>query len=537
MIWTLIKINVAALFSGMFLRNRGRKKIKPVTVVLIGLLIVYIVAAMAVTVGVMFGSLCAPLFEAGIGWLYFALAGIIEFAICFIGGVFMVQAQIFSARDNELLLSMPIKPRAILGGRLSALMIIEYVFAAVIVLPVFVVLIITGQISAVPATGVVFYFIAAVLVPLLAVAFGCLIGWLVAMLSSRMRRKNIPTLILSLAFLTVYLWLYTGIMNNLGALIINGAEIAEALRRTVFPAYHLGMAIAGGNVLSFLIFAFCAIAPFAVMYALLSVSFMKLAAGGRGAKKLEYREKVLRVSGARPALLKRELLHFWTQPMYIMNSALGAIATLVLTGVMIVRPGLLTGLFDANGGMFAGLIDPGIVGAVVLAALAMMNFISAPSISLEGKRLWIVKSLPVHALDILLSKAGMHIVVSGVPAFIAGIVYIAMVPMNVAQLALTLILPAVVTLMFSLLGVTLNLAFPRFDWINPLQPVKQGLSAMLSMFGGMALIIALAIIYVLPPRGAAMEIYLLICTAGFIAASAGLYFYLAGAGSRKFESL
>ena len=109
MIWTLVKVNLAALFSGMFKRYRGKKKIKPITAILIGLLVVYVVVSLLFSVGAMFYGMCAPLFDAGVGWFYFALAGILVFALCFIGSIFMIQTQIFSARDNELLLSMPMR--------------------------------------------------------------------------------------------------------------------------------------------------------------------------------------------------------------------------------------------------------------------------------------------------------------------------------------------------------------------------------------------------------------------------------------------
>jgi len=540
MILSLIKINLTAMFSGMFRRSRGRKKLKPVTAILIGILAVYTVGALGLSVGAMFYGLCAPLFDSGAGWFYFALAGIFEFALCFIGSIFMVQTQIFSARDNELLLSMPIKPSAILSGRLSTLLIIEYVFEALILIPVFLVLIITGYISAIPALGIVFYFAAAVLLPLLSLAAGCLVGWLIALASSRMRRKNIPTLVLSILFLLLYFWGYTKMMSNINALMSSGAEIAEAVRRAVFPAYHLGVSIMDGSLISFMIFAVCAIVPFIIMCTLLSVSFVKLTTAGRGARRITYREKTSRVSGARGALLRREILHLWSQPMYILNAAFPSIATLVLIGVLIARPVLVLGMFDPlAGGALSGLIDPGIAGAVVLTALAVMNFVSAPSISLEGKNLWIAKSLPVQARDVLLSKAWMHIVVCGIPSLAAGIVCIAVIPLSgFAQTVIMLVTPASAILMMALLGVALNLLFPRFDWINPIQPVKQGLSGMLSMFGGMALVVVLALAYVFLLHGAlSPEVYMLLCTAAFIAVSAVLYIWLTGTGSRRFEML
>ena len=544
MIYTLVKVNLRALFAGIYKGGRrGRKnsasKRKPVSVVLIAIMVAYIAVAVMFSMGAMFHGLCAPMFDAGLGWFFFALAGLVVFALGFIGGIFMVQTQIFHARDNELLLSMPIKPSAILAGRLSALMIMEYMFEFLILIPVLVVLIITGYISNLPLLGIVFFAGAAILLPLFALALGCFIGWLVALASSRMRRKNVVTLLLSIAFLAAYFWGYSKMMGNIGMLMTNGAEIAEAVRRAVFPAYHLGIAIAEGSVVSFLLFAVCAAVPFTIMCLLLSVSFMRLTTGGRGAKKVEYREKTARVSGAQQALLRRELLSYWSQPMYIMNSSLGAIVSIILFGIMIVRPGVVTGLFEPGTGALAGFIDPGHACAAVLGALAMMNFISAPSISLEGKGLWIVKSLPAKTRDILLSKVMLHFIVSAAASIAAGIACIvAFAISDFVQIALTLVLPTSAALLFALLGVTLNLAFPRFDWINPIQPVKQGMSAMISMFGGMSLIVALALVYALLLGPAlALDYYLLYCTVAFLAVSAGLYASLMRGGVSKFEAL
>jgi ABC-2 type transport system permease protein len=102
---------------------------------------------------------------------------------------------------------------------------------------------------------------------------------------------------------------------------------------------------------------------------------------------------------------------------------------------------------------------------------------------------------------------------------------------------IVVILPATLTLALSLLGVTLNLQFPRFDWINSLQPVKQGLAAMLAMFGGMAGLGVLAGVYfALAIGGVSLEMYMLYCSAFFVLLSAVLYWYLVTKGCKRFDS-
>ena len=537
MIFTLIRINITGIFSRSFRNFRRSNKRSKVSLVLIGLLVIYVVGAIMFGMGAMLYSFSSAFFGAGIGWFYFALVGLIIFALCFIGGIFMVQTQIFNAKDNDLLLSMPIKPSAILGGRLAALLIFEYVYELLILVPAIVVLFITGDISLIPAAGFIFLVASAILLPLFAVALGSLFGWLIALASSRLRRKNIVTLVFSLAFLGLYFWGYSKVMGYMNTLLLNGAEIADAVRRAVFPAYHLGAAIADGNAMSFLIFAVCAIIPFAIMYFLLSISFVKITTTKRGAKRVVYHEKETHAAGAKTALLRRELKHYWSSPMYIMNTSLGAVCAIALAAVLAVKPSLITGMFSDNNPVLAGL-NAAVAIIVVLTFVSAMNFVSAPSISLEGKKLWIIRSLPVSSREILFSKVLLHLVICATPSLLAGLICIAVIPVSVLQAIIVLITPASVTLLFALLGVVLNLAFPRFDWINEVQPVKQSASCMLSMFGGMALIIALALVYVLLLNSVLLpEYYLLICTAVFVTLSAALYAYLSGAGARKFETL
>ncbi|MCL2045559.1 MAG: hypothetical protein FWG88_04160 [Oscillospiraceae bacterium] len=536
MTWKLIKLNLAALFARTF-RGTSKKR-KKSSVVLFVILAIYIAVMMLFSVGGMFYLLCTPFFTMGIGWLYFALAGIIVFVICFLSNVFMIQSSLFNAQDNELLLSMPIKPSAILAGRLCSLLVVDYAYIALIIIPVIAVLSLTGNITAIPPNGIVLFVVSAILLPLFVTSLSALVGYVVALISSRMRNKNIITLILSVGFLILYIYFYMNMMGNLGNLLLRGTEIAKAVQRAIPPAYHFGIAAAQGSFLSFLIFALCSILPFILMYILLSISFNKIVAGSRSEKKRVYQEKALKTSGSFNALVMREIRLFLSMPMYILNAALGGIACLAITVLLLVRPSVLTDPLD-----MIKLIVPdfnlGLIVAATITVLASLNFISAPSISLEGKTLWVVKSLPLQPRSILLSKVCAHVYLSTIPSVLAGIVCIFVLKITqVMGIVMILILPMTITIMQALIGVTVNLAFPRFDWINPLQPVKQGMSVFISLLGEMALMLTLVFLYafVLIDK-IKLDLYLYLCIGMFLVFSALLYLYLTKAGSRKFETL
>jgi hypothetical protein len=67
--------------------------------------------------------------------------------------------------------------------------------------------------------------------------------------------------------------------------------------------------------------------------------------------------------------------------------------------------------------------------------------------------------------------------------------------------------------------------------------VKQGLAAMLAMFGGMAGLGVLAGVYfAVAFAGVSLEVYMLMCSAFFVLLSAALYGYLVTKGCRRFDS-
>ncbi len=534
MTWNLIALNIKALFARMFLKSKNQKKRNPAVTVLIVLLAIYVLASMMFLIGTIFYQLSRQMFMMNLGWFYFSFMGLGIFALCFVSSIFAAQTQLFAAKDNDLLLSLPIKPRAILTGRLASLLLLEYLFAAVFALPVFVIWVVNQPATAV---GIIFFFIIVLTLPLAALALASFFGWLIALATSRMRNKNALTLILSLVFLGLYFYVFTNLNNYMNQLILRGEQIASAVRQSLFPFYHLGVAVEQGNFISFLIYLICVIAPFILMLLLLSANFIKISTANRGTAKIKYTEKTLKVSGVRAAFVKKELRHFFGNPMYILNSALGGVFMVVGAVALVVkRDAALDFIGQMNQSGIA--LPPAALVCVALGAISALNLVSAPSVSLEGKNLWIAKSLPVLPIDILMAKVQMHFLVCGIPAAAAGLISAVALQVNPLEFFLMLAVPLLMTLLTALFGVVINLHFPKFDWINELQPIKQGVSVLLSMFGSFALVAALIILYVFIFSGVInVGLYLTLCAALFAALSSALYGYLKKGGSRRFEAL
>ena len=527
MLKTLVLINLKRLFVGM---NRASRK-KGMTVV-IALLLVYAVVVFAGMFGSMFYTVYGPYHEAGLDWFYFSLAGLMSFGMCFVFSIFSTKSQLFEAKDNDLLLSMPIKPMTILISRVISLLVLNYIYSGIVLIPALVAYLIDGSL---PALGIVNYVIVFLTLPLLSLALSCLLGWVLALVTSRMRSKNIITLAMSMAFFVGYFWVYSHMYEYMQSLVDKGESMALAVQKAMFPAYHLGRAIAEGNAVSLIIFLLTAIIPFAAVMYILSRSFISIATENRGASKAVYREKRMKVSGAQTALFKKDLRAFLASPMYIMNGAMG---TMFAVGLPILAAVKFKDIAPVASALGSVGLSPAIIASAVVCMCVVMNFVSAPSVSLEGKNLWIARTLPVPSGSILLSKALLHFAVTEPGVVFATVVFAALFKPSPVELLIMLLLPTAANAFCAFLGVAVNLRFPRFDWTSEVQVIKQSMTTFVTMLLSFFAVLLPAGVYWFAFIGRfSLTAYAAILTAVYAFGALLLCMYLMGSGSRRFESL
>ena len=524
MLRILIKAQLQSVLASLTRTSRGKRLSVAGAVLLIAFLAVIFLSFFGFT----FYALALALPGMGLGWFYFALAAIMAFALGFIGSVFTAQQQLFAARDNELLLAMPIRPRDILGARMAVLLLLDYALTLIVLLPAGAVwLMVVGG----TAGGVFGFVLSALLLPLLIMCFTCLFAWLLALISSRMRNKTVVTLVLYLAFLAAYFYFYMNLQQLLTELIANSEQIAGAFV-AVYPLYAFGQASLG-SWLHIAGFAACCVIPFALVYAILSRGFLAVTTRRPSVKKLVYRERALKTSGVGAALLRKELGRFAANGMYILNAAMGSVLTIAAAVALII--------YRDEAMQLLSVLPEGMGEGAVILALCFLNatdVISAPSISLESKTLWLLKSLPVPAGRILMAKVYLHLVIALPPTLIASVCCCAALPFPPAGAAMVVLIPALTCVFGALLGVAVNLRYPKFDYINETAVIKNSMSVTVTLFGSWALLAAAALLYGLAlHRVMGMTAYLYICAALLAALCAALYLSLRRSGARRFAEL
>ena len=478
--------------------------------------------------GQIFGSIAQPFHLLGLDWLYYALAATMAFATMLIGNVFLAKAQLYEAKDNDLLLSMPIRPIHILLSRLFLMLVLALLLALPILIPAL--LFRPAPLGALG--GIAFFLTFFLALPLVVLALSALLGWLIHLLAAKARNKSLITVLISLGFMGAYM-VFSFRMNSMIAGLTADPSCLERTLGAAAPLVWIGRGIAEERLGGLAIVLAAALALFALCLWLLSRSFIRTAtARGSGVKQV-YVERSARAHSPRTALLLHELRRLWGTPAYLLNGALGSVFVLVAAVVLLVKGGAITGspAWPETAHIFRPL------GLLGLCFMAAMTFLTAPSISLEGRCLWLPKSLPLTAWEVLQAKLRLHMLIALPPLLIASAVMALVLGYSGAMLILVLLLPAAYGVFSGLLGLFENLRRPNFNWINETQAVKSGASVLLTMFAGMAAAGLPALVFMIFGEHLSLEAVGFGTLGLLLALCALLYLWLRRRGPEVFASL
>lgn len=535
MIKNIFLLNIKALGANFFKSNKkSTKNSSKVKSGLFTLLILYLLVTFLGMFFAFFDFIIEPLFTANLGWLFFALIGISVFSLSVISTIFMAHSSLFSAKDNDLLLAMPIKPSNILIGRLLVLLMLDYGFLALVSAPAIYVWFSYGYAT---VLGLIFLIIGLLVLPLISMAVSLFFAWLLALILNRLRYKNVFSLIFSVGFLAAYFWATANAQGLITKFVEKGEEIATAFRKALPPFYYFGDSVANENLLSCFLFLAIALILFGIAIYLLSINYRKILATNKGQVKAVYKEKLRKESSPLKSIVKKELARFWSVPGVVLNTSLGSVLILILAGVVAVKQVYILTLLEGFKNLL-GEMPVVFLLSCSICFLSTTNNLSASLISLEGKNFWILKSAPINSKTILNGKLLAHLIVAGLPCLIATLITSFIFATNVTQFVIAFLLPVVFTVLVAIVGLVLNLNFPKFDWINEVYLVKQSLSAMLALLGSMFFVVAFVMIYRFWLSDfITITFYLAIAIAFFVVVSCLLYYWILKSGVKKFEEM
>ncbi|MBR5731384.1 MAG: hypothetical protein IKX89_05505 [Firmicutes bacterium] len=536
MLKTLLRKDFLSLISG-FLNDRRKGKRRSVIGVIA---MAFIFLILFVSVGAAFMGFSAFIVDALLpdrGWLYMALIFSGGLVAGLFGSVFTTYTTIYKSKDSQMLLTMPIKPGTLLLSKMITVYLLTLLFTVIGTLPG----VINYWIHMKPSAGTVLTGIAAImLLALFTTALSCVLGWLVALVIRHIPNKNAGTVIATLAFMILYYVVYFRIQKILQSILLNIDSIEHGIKGYVYPIYKLGLGAAGDGM-SLLIFAAISIVLFAIVYLVLSRSFLGIVTRTDKVRSKVYTAKIVREKGSFGAILGKEFRHFLGSPAYMLNGALGTLLMPAAAVFLIIKAKDVNTLIEMLS--FQGLhfliasYLPLLLGTA-MCFISTMNALTAPSISLEGKSLWLTKSLPLDTRTLLRAKQALHLLLTVIPALILLAAVAAVFDLTPLEILRVGLMSVVFIFFISALGLMANLLMPNLKWSTETEAVKRSGSALISIFGSWGILIVLGALYIFLLKDTMPPLTFMTCvTAFFLIATVLMDLWIETKGVQRFNDL
>ena len=390
------------------------------------------------------------------------------------------------SKDNDFLLSMPIKKRSIVLSKLINKYLFDFFFVALLFVPYLVIY----QIRCVFDIGILLRgLVLTFVLPLFSIGISHILDYIFTVVFGKLRfakfLKSMATTILFVIIMILLIMTTSSYGSMIGVVDLEDyfakKLVSNLLLKFMFTP----------NVLTIVIVLAISLVPFIVGFVLYLLTL------GKTTETYKSKSKNLKFKASKSPysmLLKKEFSRYITTPAYLINTIIGVIIMLVL-GIFVAISGV-DGIAKMLGFKLPATLLACILSLILCFASATI-YISAPSISLEGKCIWFLKSQPILPRTLISAKASLHIMLV-LPAIVTTSVLSAIaLQFSILEFLIVLLLPSVHMLIMCYMGLLINLWVPNFDWDNETMVVKQGMSTTITMILGMLLTAGVIGLYML----------------------------------------
>lgn len=468
----LIKINVSSMFKMMFKSKNKSGVAKNIAIPIFLLGIIF--------VGMLFNymGVLENLKEMNMPELIFFQAGLFTFTFVVLMTSSATSGYIYNCKDYEMLSVLPLKTSQIVISKLVSVFIFGYIFAFAFFVPAIIVYFIAVPFNLVILlTSIIGY----IFVPIVPTIVGILVGYIISLISSHTKFKNIVTILLAF----VFMGLYFAFCFSSNSIILYLAQNSSLTLKYLF--FSIIMYITGFiqlNILDIFCYLIFSLLLLLLTIVLVSLSYNKVNLSfiyGKSKTKRKKGELTYFSHSINKALLKKELKTYFSIPIWVVNTLMVYIMAVIFPVLLRVIGGNL--LFGLNSSIAT------IVLSAVISAMLISGNMSAASVSVEGKNFYITKSLPIGHKTFFASKILACLFVTLPFSLLSSIVSIILFfdVLGIWGSVFVLIIPMTAVISCSIFGLLINLLHPNLEWQNVSEVIKSGLPIFIVAFGGMAL--------------------------------------------------
>ncbi|MEG2774261.1 MAG: hypothetical protein RR906_02520 [Acetivibrio sp.] len=396
--------------------------------------------------------------------------------------IFKAGAMLFNTKDYEMLAALPVSSKAIVVRSFFTMYVNNIVLTALVLFPSTFVYVNFTRV------GLLFYLylvLSIFLIPLLPMTVACIFGALLTALTSRMKYKNLITIVSSMG-------LCIGIMAvSFGSGDMNQTDLSnmsmfltKELER-IYPLSTLfSKAVTQESIGAFLAFAGLSVTIFAGFVCLTAWKYMDINSALKShTTKNNYTMTEVKTRTLSQALYAKERKRYFSSSVYVLNTGFGYVFMLIMgIFVFILGPEKLETTLNMPGA--AEMIAK--FAPLMIGGMACISPPSVASVSLEGKQWEGLLALPITTKNIVDSKIKWTLTLSIPSGLITSALCGVSLKGSLFSLLLLFVVPQIYGLFAAIGGIYINLKLPNFAWENEAVVVKQSAATMLFMLIGFA---------------------------------------------------
>lgn len=381
-------------------------------------------------------------------------------------------------RDYDMVMSLPVKNSEVVLSRLTTVYLTNLLISVIAVLPSAVIF---GINSEVGISGNIMFLLSFLFLPVTPMIVSLGLGVLISAVSSRSKHKNTLSLVLSTLIVLLIVAASTKAQSVDSDEFLNIAILLSNMAGKLYPpAGLISKAVEQQNWLYFLTFVGMSVLISVIFVGIVAHFYQKMNTATFNHSATKFEEKILQVSSPLKAMYKREFDRYFSCTIYALNSTIGMVLLLVVALLLLfISPETLERQSNIAGlSQMLRQVLP-----LVIAVFVTMTSTSSASLSLEGKNRWIMCSVPVRTIDIFNSKIAVNLTVICPFALISAVLLGLKMGVSMTQAVLLCIVPGVYACFISVLGMYMNVKFPKYDWTSEYYAIKGGAISVLATTG------------------------------------------------------
>lgn len=524
----------AALSQDMnMFKYRTKRNSTKATKILFPIALFAIVCVAVGTYAYMIAEKLAPF---NLTYIMLSMFIIVVTVITFMEGIYKSQGILFDAKDNDLLFSLPIKKSQILFIRIFKLLLFQFIYNLMFLLPAFVIYIYFEH------PKISFYFISllmSILIPIIPTVISSVLGYIIKLTSSKFKSKKIvQTLLSTIVFLGIFYFSMN--MENFIEDIASKATSINNLLTSIY--YPLGLyinLITNFKILDLIKLIIIHILPFILFIFIGSKFYFKIISSSKVntiTRKVNHKKELIVKRKPIVSLVKKELKRYFSSPVYMFNTSFGLLLSVIVSIFLVLKGQSIFDSFLASYGISSDISLP-ILFYFFILFVGSMTSISSSSISLEGRTINITKSLPIKEEKILNSKILTCFVIELPFILFSDILFFIKFKPGIFYIALILLLSLLIIFLSSCIGLIANLKYPKMNATNDTEVVKQSMSSMISVFVGMGILIGSILIIFFLSKYLMLDVLLVFHIVFMMVISIILYLLLMKFGVEEYRNI